>query len=453
MKSRAAILLVIVAALSITINPNFDTPWYLRTGADLLRARQFLRVDPYSFTSDHPWMNHEWLSQVLYALTYRVAGLWGLAVFQALLVTATLAVLLRAHPSAVELEGLLPVAFVITALLLRENATPRAQSFSEVLFAAILVLCFRDLQKESRALFWAVPIHLLWAQLHGGMLTGLAVIAMRFLARPSGRIILIGALSALATCLSPLGLAVWGLFFGKSEAFPAVREFRPLWFYLVNGVRIYWLFVVLVGAAAAAVAWRWRRGERVRFDALVLALFVAGAAKYARMMSEASIVAFAVLAPVAAELTSRAQKQARLGFLFAVAGLLLGVIGSGRTLGAGWDPNKFPLGAVDYLNKEHPPGPMFNPFNYGGYLLFAYPQEKVFIDSRGLTVYSVEHLKNFLALYDEPTRFNSLEERYHFRLAVLQRQGKGAQFLEWLAHQPGWTVRYADDLAAVLTRE
>ena len=42
------------------------------------------------------------------------------------------------------------------------------------------------------------------------------------------------------------------------------------------------------------------------------------------------------------------------------------------------------MGAVDYLKKNPLPGPMYNNYGFGGYLVWSRgPEQKVFIDGRG----------------------------------------------------------------------
>jgi hypothetical protein len=95
---------------------------------------------------------------------------------------------------------------------------------------------------------------------------------------------------------------------------------------------------------------------------------------------------------------------------------------------------------------------MLNSYNFGGYLMWAYPREKVFIDSRAFMIYSEAHVRDLLRLYEEPPIFRELEQRWHFRLAVLQRAGRGAHFAAWLRTQPDWQVIYEDDLAIILSK-
>jgi hypothetical protein len=44
--------------------------------------------------------------------------------------------------------------------------------------------------------------------------------------------------------------------------------------------------------------------------------------------------------------------------------------------------NKLPLGAVAYIHEHHLQGPIFNDFNWGGFLIYALPEMPVVIDGR-----------------------------------------------------------------------
>src|SRR5947207_1905314 len=55
-----------------------DIWWHMRNAHHLLEQHQFPSSDMYSFTvAGHPWINHEWLSEIPYYLAYRAFGLVG----------------------------------------------------------------------------------------------------------------------------------------------------------------------------------------------------------------------------------------------------------------------------------------------------------------------------------------------------------------------------------------
>ena len=81
---------VFLLALALfTFSPLIADPdlWgHVRFGQDTLLTRDIIRTDTYSYlTSGQLWINHEWLTEVLYALAYNAAGPRGLIVLNSLL--------------------------------------------------------------------------------------------------------------------------------------------------------------------------------------------------------------------------------------------------------------------------------------------------------------------------------------------------------------------------------
>ena len=457
---------------SICTVVEHDSPWYLRAGREILATRKLPLLDPFSYTSHKPWLNHEWLTEVVLALVDRAGGLVGVGLLQGLMIALAIAVLISARPrkdAAAEagdrragdrlagdrLAGLSPIAFAVAAMLLRETASPRAQLLSTPLFALTFALALRETESPSRRLWLIAPLFFVWTQLHGSYPNGVILLGTLFVAAPSLRHAIAVCVAALLTCAGPYGFAVHEHYLGARSMLGAIREFQPLHVALLHGAGVAWGFVALEFAAAAALVVRFRRGERVRFEVVALAVFSLGAIVYVRLATEASLIAAVALAPALTGLPRRLAVSQRnfVGAGAALATIALAVMVSSRAFGFGFDETRFPVAAVDYLRRAHPPGPMFNSYNFGGYLMLTFPEDKVFIDGRMYTVYSEEHIREFLALYDDPSRFRALQRRFGFRLAVVQRRGRGAGLLDWLKHEPGWRVVYEDPLAVVLTRD
>jgi len=71
---KAGLLLLIVGQAAAGYSDSGI--WgHMSIGLDMLNGYQFLWIDPYSFTSDQAWINHEWLWDVVSAAVYRAGGL------------------------------------------------------------------------------------------------------------------------------------------------------------------------------------------------------------------------------------------------------------------------------------------------------------------------------------------------------------------------------------------
>ena len=58
---------------------------------------------------------------------------------------------------------------------------------------------------------------------------------------------------------------------------------------------------------------------------------------------------------------------------------------------------RFPVAAVDYVEKRNLPGPLLAPDDWGGYLIYRlYPGKKVVVDDRH-DLYGEQFLKGYLS--------------------------------------------------------
>ena len=91
---------------------------------------------------------------------------------------------------------------------------------------------------------------------------------------------------------------------------------------------------------------------------------------------------------------------------------------------------------------------MYNSYNWGGYLVWALPEEPVFVDGR-TDVYD-EFLPQYVQVMFVRPGWQEVLDRYGVRLALIERDSLLATML---ATQPEWRSVYSDDQAAVFARE
>ena len=73
-----ALAAVALCAFSLALLNDGDTWSHVGTGEWILDHRAVPHVDPFSFTrTGEPWVAHEWLAEVAFALVYRAAGWAG----------------------------------------------------------------------------------------------------------------------------------------------------------------------------------------------------------------------------------------------------------------------------------------------------------------------------------------------------------------------------------------
>jgi hypothetical protein len=90
---------------------------------------------------------------------------------------------------------------------------------------------------------------------------------------------------------------------------------------------------------------------------------------------------------------------------------------------------------------------MYNSYNWGGYLLWALPEEPVFVDGR-TDLYDDGFLREYFQVMFVHPGWQEVLDRYRVRLALTERDSILATLL---ATQPGWRQVYSDDQAVIYT--
>jgi len=112
------------------------------------------------------------------------------------------------------------------------------------------------------------------------------------------------------------------------------------------------------------------------------------------------------------------------------------------------EAERFPAGMAAFLQENRPPGPMFNSYNIGGYLLYQlYPDYPVFVDGR-TDLYDDAFLRQYLRAMNGDG-WESVFRRYDVRLVALEQDAPLAQTL---SRQPDWQIIYRDEIAIVFLK-
>ncbi|HEU5040567.1 MAG TPA: hypothetical protein VFT84_07095, partial [Gemmatimonadales bacterium] len=157
------------------LNTDGDAARHLRIGAAILDQGGLFYQDRFSHTmAGQPFVPYEWLSEVLFAGAWRLGGLPGVVALTALVVSAAYGLLaLFLHRKGV--DPLL--TFGVTALSALAGAfhwLARPHIFT--LLGTILLVGL--LERGRRAPWLVALLFVVWTNLHGGFLFGLAIIAL-----------------------------------------------------------------------------------------------------------------------------------------------------------------------------------------------------------------------------------------------------------------------------------
>jgi hypothetical protein len=434
-----------------------DTYWQIAVGQWILDHAALPRVDMYSFTrAGEPWISSSWLAQVLYAASYSLAGWTGPVVLAASAIAATFALL--AHILGRRIPATYAILITLAALLLaRPHFFARPHVLALPLMVAWASALMSASERREAPSFWLLPLIALWANLHGGFVFGLVLVAAFAIdaawnAEPSQRRPLalrwiafgLGALAA--CCVTPYG---WGSILAArkildlGELLHLIYEWMPADFSRLGP------FELSILALIAGALYRGVKLSPPRI-ALVLGLLHMALSHVRNLEIFALLLPIVVLGPVSSQFALQAGRSARTTAASAVMLIaMLGVSTWALAASHGYSPpeSQSPAAAVDVL-KQRNPRRVLNDLPFGGYLIWR--QVPVFIDGRAelygeqfeMAYYRALQLKDVNQLLD-------LLKDYEIDAVLLTPATPAASLLD---HLGGWQKVYADESAVLHVR-
>ena len=407
------------------MNIDGDLGRHITIGRVILEQRHVPLADLFSHTMNgQPVTPHEWLSQVIFALAHNFMGLDGVILVCGLVIGTSFWLVYRCarEASGEVLAAVFVAVLAMAAASLHWLARPHVFTF---LMLALWVAVLEIMRRGKPQKWWLLPLIMLpWANLHGAFIAGFVTWALygvglgwdvlfrRFSEGEElpGRFwrsfFLGGIVSLLVTLLNPSGLDLWKTsvgYVGSRYLVGHTAEYLPPNFHDAST----WPFLLMIGIFAVVMGLQSKRYQAAH-------VIPAAAWLVMSLYSTRNIPLFAIIAaPLIAEGVGGwlASYQHRLGLLerfFAmdqrllqmdlslrgivwpvvIFALALGGLSTGANLdfqqqGNRFDPQVFPVEAVDWLEANPQKGPVFNYFPWGGYLLYRmWPEQTVFIDGQ-----------------------------------------------------------------------
>jgi hypothetical protein len=180
--AESFVLLALAAgsALALVALPSIvgaDT-WLTLLGGRVVATSGPPAHDAFAYwTAGRRWVDQQWLAQVTSYGLLRVGGFRLLAALDVLIVVGSLAALAAlARVRGASSRAVAPICVGVILLVLPFDGI-RAQVFAYPLAAGALWLCFGTGDPRARRLLLAVPLLVLWANMHGSVLLGAALVA------------------------------------------------------------------------------------------------------------------------------------------------------------------------------------------------------------------------------------------------------------------------------------
>jgi hypothetical protein len=446
-----------------------DSWWQITIGRLILSTHTWPTADSYSFTMrGTAFVAHDWLGDVVMAIAVRLAGLQGLAALFVFL-AISLAVLIYYYAW---LRSRSVLGAGIATVLVLQVAEPIFGMRPQMLgyaFLIVTLICLEHFKQGRPKALWPLPlIFLLWVNAHGSFVLGFFVLgvywasglvqfssnfleAKRWTPEQRLHLLWISLLSLVAAMVTPYGarLAVYPVEMVTNQRFImfAITEWQSLQFSTHYAhVFLALLLLILLLQVAKPVTYR--------LETLGLLLFaIAESCLHARFLMFFAIIFAPVLATFLSNWLPANRPTEDHPFVNAVliSAVALGIVAlfpSFSKLKA-MLATTYPVGAVRYL-QEHPGlGNMFNTDLWGGYLIWAIPERKVFIDGR-MDIYEyggvLRDYYNFINLQENPDQFF---EKYGLKAALVKPGDPITRYLQTL---PDWTIVFRDSTSIIFAR-
>jgi hypothetical protein len=444
-------VLMIPAVLgsSKTIFNDGDVSWHIATGQWILDHRAIPHTDPFSFTwAGKPWVPIEWLSEVIYASAYRVAGYGGVAA----LVTAALIGLHAAvyfNANRWIRVSLLPIVLMDFVLIPMLFARPHVLTWPLLAFWIWLML---EARREGRAPPLAAALLMtLWANLHASFVFGLAIAAffgLEALVASTDRVkalrqwLVFGLACAAAVFINGNGVegVIHPLRFTQLQMLPLIDEWKP------SNPTVTPFFFAVLALTLALILWRRPRLHPVRW--LLLGAFLFAALLQARHQAMLAIVAAMIVPEGFARevMQPGAEKRTIEAWVAAAAGAVLVIARSVLPL-APPDDESNPWKLIAAVPPELRSQPVLNGYSMGGPLILS--GIRPYVDGRG-DMYGDELVLGYARIaHGDPQKFNDAVARWNIRWAILPNR---SDKLIALLDRSGWRRVAKDNVGVIYVR-
>lgn len=451
---------------------------HLRTGLWILQSHSAPRTDLFSQFPSLPWIDSSWAFDVVAAAAHRCFGLAGLPLLLMLLqVAIAIALFMLARAGSRRFWPALLLCAV--AQFSVAPMLPRPALCSLVLLTCELALLLYVRRTGNvRALFWLPLLLVIWANLDRQFSYGLLALALFCIAAVAenlgrsrvtwfdtgapaiglGNLAMAAGASVAATFISPYGFRLYELLWQSATNSAADRYFPQLHSMRFRQPQDYVLMLLAMAAFFAL-------GRRRSRDLFLISLLIVSAVISFRFQRDAWLVVVVSVGVIgnaiagkpampSQDLQSTTPKRARNPEMLATAALVLIVFVAvvlllpGKAALMAEVSKNFPVRASDYIRQNHLPQPLFNAYEWGGFLTWYLPEYPVFIDGRA-DMYGDAINVPYFQLMQAEIPLQSHPGFAQSQTILLQADSPLGQALSTL---PAFRVAYKDAQAVVLVR-
>lgn len=460
-----------------------DLGWHLRVGEQILKDKAVPSLEYYDYTLEgKTWVDHEWLMNAGTYYVYKNFGYVTLNVIFALIVTLTLIVLTfftkkyflkeESTPESqftnLKGDGFIMLFQLFGVIAMSPHLGVRMQEISLLFMLILLVIIHNFSQKKNfYVLLWLLPLFYFWACLHAGFLIGLFLLFFfagtkilenilkkikffNFLdfehSLSQKNIFMFLSFSFLAiftTLITPYGLKLYSFLSEYTNTFymKKIAEWLPAYYLPIQYAQLFYAALTTTILFLYLYLLMKQRKSEKKFKVnlwylLLTLLFLVLSFKSKRHFPLFFISSFVLTIQIAQHYFIIPKKwfnfftESKIIKSYLAIGLIILSFAYTFKINFNSDPfssqkyyPSYPFGATNYL-KTHPEYNdyrILNDYSWGGYLIWAYPEKKLFIDGRLPQYQFAGHtmLEEYFEFFNEEKTANKLEE-YNVKIVMIR---------------------------------
>jgi hypothetical protein len=494
-------LLVVFFAASYKISGDDDLFWHLATGRYIVENKVVPDKDVFGHvTSGMEWIPFEWGWDVLTYTLYNIGGYNAILVFRSLaycFVFFILFLLLRKF----KVNSFLSVLMLFFLLIgIMDRLSPRPHIITYIFFAALLYILMNykyiNREKYSKRLYFLPFMFLIWANSHMGVLAGGLVLFIFTLnetivylknGKFSGtdinpltilelkKLWLISAVCGLVLLVNPHGISTYIYAYGhtKMRMLETINEWRsPFTKELDFGITLtVYKWFLYSGVAVLIYAY----SKKDLLFALMFTGFAVYSVRAVRFTVDYEMIMFVFITLSISYFISKIRSVQFHNFMngfipkgIAAAALiyLLTMIPNGdiyakmqyyRIPGWGIDDQFMPVQLFDFMKENKISGTPYNHFGTGGYLVWNFPDQKNYIDSRNLNddiYYEYNWFMRMKPRFEKMMEERGIDYVIYLDPDMIRRIGDLKELItNYLSTNPGWKLVFWDDKSMLFLKD
>jgi len=466
---HAAVLVVILAAVSVVKGlADPDYYWHVTAG-QLIAESGVPSTDPFSFTwQGQPWTPHEWLSELfMHGLVSSIGPTASLLLFGGLAAASIGVMAVTLSKSGLRtLAVVLPATLAALVFLPYVTARPQAISWLLLSIELVLLMSLRP-DRPARSLL-LIPLFVAWANLHGLYVIGLGVVGAYLLFTLAGRTPMsaargwmlaatIGAgLASMATPAGPAGLLYpFRYVDGSDWGLANIREWQSPDFH--DPAHLAFLALIVAVALAGRSGPGWQRF--LAYVGIVMGLVALRNAPLAALLAMPTL-AHTLHAHLPRHADSRARTSSVatgrrmieivIGVAVAVAAWVILVPADADAAGLEAANKAFPVEAVEVLEESDPDARVVVEYGWAGYVINRLYESggRVFVDGRN-DMYPETILEEYSAIRAADPGWEEIVDRYDANWLLFP---PATAITRGIATDAGWCEAYRDERQVLLER-